>query len=409
MTTKVTNPFGPKKVANPFDKDKIEEPQSNLNNQIINHNEKVIPPPKKGDKKEETKPITYSNTTNINHDKEREELLMKEYEIMKEYNSSEFVFKTTVKKLPGNVEILKESATVIGLNITPLSNAQEIPLIKYKEDEEIPRCTDCKAYINPFLQWHSGGDKWKCNMCKRDNLTLPFYYEKLDKSNQRQDKGFRPEISCGSYEFYATKSFLNIEKPFMKPSILLCFDVSLLGSHQGYLASCIEGIKEMIKECPYEENTKVGIITYDSSIHFYNLDKKNTQPQLYNVSENTVFLPLPQKFLLVDLVESKDIILSTLDQIQTSFNNTSIKYSTKMIEVIECAGMILGGSGGKVLIFHSSHAIRESPILKCKETLPQEELIYHPTDNKFFATKGQNFTEQSITVELFISSEQYTV
>ena len=80
-----------------------------------------------------------------------------------------------------------------------------------------------------------------------------------------------------------------------------------------------------------------------------------------------------------------------------------------MIEVIECAGMILGGSGGKVLIFHSSHAIRESPILKCKETLPQEELIYHPTDNKFFATKGQNFTEQSITVELFISSEQYTV
>lgn len=51
MTTKVTNPFGPKKVANPFDKDKVEEPQSNLNNQIINHNEKVIPHLKKVIKK----------------------------------------------------------------------------------------------------------------------------------------------------------------------------------------------------------------------------------------------------------------------------------------------------------------------------------------------------------------------
>jgi len=380
-----------------------EEPQQQPNysnqNQAFSNNQQV-----QGNNFSNTQ---YLNKSNSN-DQMKEELLKKEFEELKSLNSETSVLRTTVTKLPANVDVLKESGVLLGLNICPLQGGDSIPLVKYNDEEEIPRCGGCKAYINPFFSWVEAGDKWICNMCKAKNVTLPYFFESFDKSGQRKDKGTRPEISAGSYEFYATKSFLNNDRPLNKPVYVFCLDVSLAASQNGYLSSAVESIKEAIKEgIPYEDNVKVAIITYDTSVHFYNLDSRLTQPQMFQVNDSAIFLPLPMKYLLVNLVESKDIILSTLDMIQSGFNSNTQRDASKLLEALDSTGMIVHGIGGKVMIFHASHSIREHPRLKSTQNLAQDELIYATTDNRLLSNKGINFSEHNASVDLFIAAEQY--
>lgn len=65
------------------------------------------------------------------------------------------------------------------------------------------------------------------------------------------------------------------------------------------------------------------------------------------------------KYLLVNLVESKEIILGTLDMIQTTFNNNTQREANKLLEVLDATSMITHGNGGKIMICHASHSVRE--------------------------------------------------
>ena len=57
-----------------------------------------------------------------------------------------------------------------------------------------------------------------------------------------------------------------------------------------------------------ESMIRVGFVTYDSSLHFYNLNSALAQPQMLVVSDvHDVFLPLLDGFL-VNLSESRAVI-----------------------------------------------------------------------------------------------------
>ena len=81
---------------------------------------------------------------------------------------------------------------------------------------------------------------------------------------------------------------------------------------------------------------------------------------MFQINDSNVFLPLPVEFLLVNLAESKNIILSTLDLIQSSFNNNTQRDASKLFEVIDSCGMLSANKGGKLMIFHASHSVREN-------------------------------------------------
>ena len=111
--------------------------------------------------------------------------------IMEHYNNSKKKFNCdpnficpTTEVFPANINTLKTSHFPIGLSLSPLSTAipsSEIPLLKYGKND-IPRCpnNNCRAYLNPFVKFIQGGEKWICNFCGNINDTEDHYYCEVD-------------------------------------------------------------------------------------------------------------------------------------------------------------------------------------------------------------------------------------
>ena len=216
----------------------------------------------------------YSTIQNNNNTPSDFDITLNEYETkLKMYNCSNEFISTTTNVFPINNSILTEISFPIGLNLSPLSSSNiEIPLVDYGE-KNIPRCpnNNCRAYLNPFVKFIDGGDKWICNICKQINLTEDYYYGKLDNNNERVDKNSKYDLCCGSYEFLANKQYWKNNKTPSKAFFIFLIETSLSSISNGFLTATIESIKDVINnESFYNGNdVKLTFITYDSNVHFY--------------------------------------------------------------------------------------------------------------------------------------------
>lgn len=111
--------------------------------------------------------------------------------------------RSTLNAIPANSQLLQKSRLPLGLVITPYRSVKEgdvsssvfdtmdshlfdfpTPKVRsltlhistffiYYCQEEVPvvtdsiiaRCRRCRTYINPFVKFVEGGQRWKCNMC----------------------------------------------------------------------------------------------------------------------------------------------------------------------------------------------------------------------------------------------------
>ena len=66
---------------------------------------------------------------------------------------------------------------------------------------------------------------------------------------------------------------------------LYLLDVSYNALQTGYLQSFCEVLSEEIDKIPGDSRTMIGFITYNSSVHFYNLSEDLSTPQIHIVSD----------------------------------------------------------------------------------------------------------------------------
>lgn len=135
----------------------------------------------------------------------------------------------------------------------------------------IVRCKDCRAYVNPFVRFIENGLKWICNFCGDINPTDNYYYSPLTGMGLRQDHEERTELRKGSVDFIASNEYMN--RPPMPPTYVFVLDVSKPAIDTGYLSTCVQTIKSVIENqlLPGGERALISFVTYDSSVHFYNL------------------------------------------------------------------------------------------------------------------------------------------
>ena len=72
---------------------------------------------------------------------------------------------------------------------------------------------------------------------------------------------------------------LQVRAP-MPPAYIFVIDVSVSSCACGMLAAVVDGIRHALDSMAENERTMVGFLTFDSTLHFYNLKASLTQPQM---------------------------------------------------------------------------------------------------------------------------------
>lgn len=134
-------------------------------------------------------------------------------------------------------------------------------------------------------------------------------------------------------------------------------DVSYSAIQSGMVATAARTILDSLDRIPNKDNrTKVGIITVDSSLHFYNLDPKRTEPQMLLVSDlDDVFLPQPSD-LLVNLTESMSSIQSLLEKLPSMFKET-VNVNNALGSALQAAFQMVVSTRFASIIVRSAHGI----------------------------------------------------
>eukprot|EP00347_Sterkiella_histriomuscorum_P022014 403331985 len=323
---------------------------------------------------------------------------------LEEFNSDKSLMRMTTDRVPNTNALQKEIDLPLGIIVKPygdLPTGEETPAVSFGQ-KPIVRCKDCRGYVNPFIRFIENGMKWICNICGDINPTDNYYYSPLNSMGQRQDYEDRVELRKGSVDFVASNEYMN--RPPMPPTYVFVLDVSKPAIDTGYLALAASTIKSVIesKLLPGGERTKIGFITYDSSVHFYNLRSTLKQPQMFVTTDiDQIFLPQPDD-LLVNLTDSYDLVINLLDNLPSYFAKTQI-IDNCFVAALQAANMVASAIGGKLIFFQLAQTIIKHPMLAPK-TLPNtaERLDLVNSTNPYFSNTGSELGHMHMSCDLFI-------
>ncbi|KAI3365115.1 hypothetical protein L3Q82_010226, partial [Scortum barcoo] len=391
-------------------------------------------------------------------------LVTTNFQVKDQGNASPRFIRCTAYNMPCTADMAKQSQVPLAAVIKPLATLppDETPpyLVDHGESGPI-RCNRCKAYMCPYMQFIEGGRRFQCGFCSCVTEVPPHYFQHLDHTGKRVDCYDRPELSLGSYEFLATVDYCkaspgikkdsslqktnlllpnyrlfseisysfvpgNFDKRCTKlnnklpqpPAFIFLIDVSYNAVKSGMVNIVCQELKTLLDYLPRENPeidsvVRVGFVTYNKVLHFYNVKSSLAQPQMLVVSDvSDMFVPLLDGFL-VNVKESRLVIESLLDQIPEMFADTRetetvfgpvIQAGLEALKAADCAG--------KLFVFHTALPIAEAPgKLKNREDkkligTDKEKSLFQPQVS-FYNSLAKECVAQGCCVDLFLFPNQY--
>ncbi|XP_037062947.1 protein transport protein Sec24D isoform X4 [Peromyscus leucopus] len=207
-------------------------------------------------------------------------------------------------------------------------------------------------------------------------------------------------------------------KPPKPPAFIFMIDVSYSNIKNGLVKLICEELKTVLQRLPKEEHEetsaiRVGFITYNKVLHFFNVKSNLAQPQMMVVTDvGEVFVPLLDGFL-VNYQESQSVIHNLLDQIPEMFANSN-ENETVFAPVIQAGMEALKAAEcpGKLFIFHSSLPTAEAPgKLKNRDdkklvNTDKEKILFQP-QTAVYESLAKDCVANSCSVTLFLFPSQY--
>ncbi|XP_028660821.2 protein transport protein Sec24D [Erpetoichthys calabaricus] len=336
-------------------------------------------------------------------------------------NTSPRFIRCTTYCFPCTADLAKQCQVPLAAIIKPLAKVaqNENPLYVVDHGESGPiRCNRCKAYMCPFMQFIDGGRRYQCGFCSCVNEVPSFYFQHLDHIGRRVDVLERPELSLGSYEFIANLDYCKNNTPPKPPAFIFMIDVSYNNIKSGLVKLVCNELKLLLNKLPREDNAeksviKVGFVTYNKILHFYNVKSNLAQPQMMVVPDVTeMFVPLLDGFL-VDFHESQTVIINLLDNIPDMFADTD-EGETVFAPVVQAGMEALKAAecSGKLFIFQSSIPTAEAPgKLKNRDdrklvNTEKEKILFQPLKG-IYESLAKECVANSCCVDLFLFPNQY--
>ncbi|CEI85981.1 hypothetical protein RMCBS344292_00428 [Rhizopus microsporus] len=288
----------------------------------------------------------------------------------------------TLRDIPSDSNLVQDTGLPFGIIIQPLAQLHpedaNVPLIPLSTDGPV-RCSRCKGYINPWCQYIDAGRKFICNLCEFTNIVPEHQFCPVDiVSGRRMDMDQHPELMHGSVEFQVPEEYWLGVQP--RP-LHYMFAIDVSRNATGMLHQFCGAIKEMISSNCFQPGTKLGIMTFDNSLHFYNLQSTSDTANMMVVPDpEDVFIPLLEG-LFVDPYEN--VINKLLDQIPNMFQSNPV--STAAF-----------GSAARAALLALD---RNDTSLYGRET---EKSLFTPQGN-FYTKMGNELVEAGVSVDIWLA------
>ncbi|XP_036974675.1 protein transport protein Sec24A isoform X2 [Acanthopagrus latus] len=313
------------------------------------------------------------------------------------------VFRSTLTSIPQTQSLLNKAKMPLGLLLHPFKDLSQLPVVT---SSTIVRCRSCRTYINPFVSFLDQR-RWKCNLCYRVNdVPEEFMYNPVSRSYGEPHK--RPEVQNATIEFIAPSEYML--RPPQPAVYLFILDVSHNAVETGYLNVFCQSLLENINSLPGDSRTKVGFITFDSTIHFYNLQEGLSQPQMLIVSDiEDIFLPTPDS-LLVNLNECKELVQDLLKSLPSLFEKT-METQSALGSALQAAFKLLSPTGGRMTVFQTQLPNLGVGALQSREDPNQrasaKDIQHLSPATDFYKKLALDCSGQQVAVDLFLLSTQY--
>lgn len=330
-------------------------------------------------------------------------------------NCSPRYMRCTINQIPCTADLLATSGMQLALLVQPfaLPHASEEPIQVVDFGESGPvRCARCKGYINPFMKFIDQGRRFICNLCGYTDETPRDYHCNLGPDGRRRDADERPELCRGTVEFVASKEYM-VRDP-MPAVYFFLIDVSMNAIQTGATAGACSAISQVLSDLPEGPRTYVGIATFDSTVHFYNLKRALQQPLMLIVPDvQDVYTPL-ETDVVVQLSECRQHLELLLESIPSMFQNSKTAESA-FGAAIKAAYLAMKSTGGKLMVFQSVLPSVGIGALSAREAEGRTNIsagekeahkLLQPAD-KTLKSMAIEFAEYQVSVDIFVTTQTY--
>ncbi|XP_072342002.1 protein transport protein Sec24C-like isoform X2 [Scyliorhinus torazame] len=327
----------------------------------------------------------------------------------------------TTYAFPCSQEMAQLSHLPLAAIVKPLATLPEeegpVHLVDHGEGGPI-RCERCIASMCPLMQFLDNGHSFQCPFCDAVSRVPHHYFHPIDYSGKRADRPSRAELSRGSYEFLLSEGECKHNQGQSRVGFIFMIDVSYNAVRSGLLRLICAELKKAVQHLPREPGVeesavRVGFITYDRVLHFYNVKESLIQPQMVVATDITdVTVPLLDGFL-VNPKESSVLINSLLDKIPLLFADSLegevvfgpvIQAGLEALKTAEC--------WGKLFLFHTSLPTTKAPgeLRKHNDnriiSTNREQTLFQP-QSSYYQTLAEQCVQQGCCVDLFLFPTQY--
>ncbi|EGG14544.1 putative transport protein [Cavenderia fasciculata] len=327
--------------------------------------------------------------------------------LVDQQNSTPLFMRSTMYTIPESDDVLSASSLPLAIHITPL--ASTVPVIDHGVNGPV-RCSRCHAYINPNAVFLNNGKFFACKLCDYENDVPQEYFSATLPNGQRTDFDQRPELKHGSYEF-VTRPVVdpkadpklakdNIAPP--PPAYIFIIEVSTHTISTGILFVIIDSIKKILNEMSDNIPNKIGIITYDTEVHFWSFKKTYSQPQMKVVAKNSVFVPVQDGFL-IDYQESKHLVDYFFNNITNFFKYPAAPQREFAFgAAVQSASFALEKCGGRLFTFSTNMPKGQPGQVTKREAKNERTLVPGAAWNSFYKPLSMYCTTHHIVVDMFV-------
>ena len=235
-----------------------------------------------------------------------------DYIVEDQGNTTPRILRLTMNSIPRSKDMVVASKIPFRAHVRPFAPLREedsqISCLDFGQ-EGPPRCGRCNAFINPYVKFENNGKTWRCNLCNVSNdVSNPSYECNLDAYGRRYDIDNRPELVHGCVDYIVPSKYM--VRPPQEKIFVFAIDVSYSAISSGLTTNAIASVCQAMNylnttQSMTCQDISVGIMTYNTSIQFYDLrtfDEDREEPYvLYVTDVDEPFAAIPPSAWILPL------------------------------------------------------------------------------------------------------------